>query len=169
MMDFQQSAKPKKTRRTSLAAQQARVNALANKKVASVACKMASPLWNVEARKKENGELDFLSIDQVREQVLREYGQAPCISTIYKDLQEGRIGESPKKRLGRNSKISDSDWSNVCVGISFVLFAYFQFCNGYIHGYIFSFTQPIRAAMLSLYFSFTFAFRGASSTCWYPD
>jgi hypothetical protein len=70
-------------------------------------------LWNVESQKKEKGELDFLSIDQVREQVLSAYAQAPCISTIYKDLQEGRIGESPKKRSG-SSKISDSDWSNVC-------------------------------------------------------
>jgi hypothetical protein len=93
-----QSAKPKKTRRTSLAAQQERVNALANKKVASGARMMASCLWNVESQKKEKGELDFLSIDQVREQVLSANGQAPCISTIYKDLQEGRIGESPKRR-----------------------------------------------------------------------
>ena len=73
----QQSAKPKKTRRTSLAAQQERVNALANKKVASDARKMASRLWNVESQKKEKGELDFLSIDQVLEQVLSAYGQAP--------------------------------------------------------------------------------------------
>jgi hypothetical protein len=50
----QQSAKPKKTRRTSLAAQQERVNALANKKVASDA--RQDGISSMECRKPKEGE-----------------------------------------------------------------------------------------------------------------
>ncbi|KAL3774558.1 hypothetical protein ACHAWO_002194, partial [Cyclotella atomus] len=109
----QQSAKPKKTRKTSLAVQQERVNALARKTVEKEARKMATRLWAMQSEKKKRGDNDFMSIEQVRERVVAEYGTAPCIATIYNDLKEGRVGQSPKKRPG-NSKISDSDWVNVC-------------------------------------------------------
>jgi hypothetical protein len=109
----QQSAKPKKTRKTSLAVQQERVNALARKTVEKEARKMATRLWAMQSEKKKRGDNDFMSIEQVRERVVAEYGTAPCIATIYNDLKEGKVGQSPKKRPG-NSKISDSDWVNVC-------------------------------------------------------
>jgi hypothetical protein len=102
-------AKTKTTRRTSLAAQQERVNRKAAKKKVSEARKMSSRLWAAEKQKKEAGEDDFMTIDEVIETVRQQYGTAPSAPTIYQDVKEGRIGLSPKKTGGGN-KIPQDDW-----------------------------------------------------------
>jgi hypothetical protein len=103
---------PKKIHRTSAAAQQERANKLAAKKTKSDARKLSSRVWAVEAEKKSNGE-EHMTIEEVKQMVYEKYGSAPSIATIYNDVKEGRIGQSPKK-TGGGYQIEDEDWLNVC-------------------------------------------------------
>jgi len=89
--------KEKKSRRTSKQKHEADARQGREKRKKSNATKDATTMYAAEMKKKEQGDKNALSAQQVADVINNKHGTTVTKSTITRYYREGRIGESPKK------------------------------------------------------------------------